>query len=103
MVFVTKGLGAGLRTKAGDGLHARDRPPGATPGNQNENHVDEWIAHTRQMMIETWEQEIVPVLLMGRAITYTVHASPQQPARFDCSQHFRDPAWPAAPGTQRKQ
>lgn len=68
----------------------------------NENHVDEWIAHTYQAMIETWQREIVPGLLLGRAITFTVHASPNQPARFDCSQHFKDPAWPAT-NNQRKQ
>ena len=101
MVFVTNGLGAGWRTKAGGWLHASGRPPGATPGNQTRT-MDEWIAHTYQAMIETWQREIVPGLMQGRAITFTIHASPNQPARFDCSQHFKDPAWPAS-SNQRKQ
>lgn len=70
--------------------------------------MDEWIAQTYQAMIETWQQEIVPGLLLGRAITFTIHAAPNQPARFDYSQHFRDPGLsasqkPAPNTTQRKQ
>lgn len=97
------------RTKAGGWL---DMPVAGRPvrcrAPQSENHVDEWIAHTYQAMIETWQREIVPDLLLGRAITFTIHAAPNQPARFDCSQHFRDPGWPALPKpapatTQHKQ
>lgn len=64
--------------------------------------MDEWIAHTYQVMIETWEREVVPALVLGRAITFTIHASPKLPAKFDCSQHFKDSSWPAT-NNQRKQ
>ena len=104
-VFVTNGLGAGWRTKADGWLHASGRPPGAMPGTQTRT-MDEWIAQTYDAMIEAWQREIVPGLLLGRAITFTIHAAPNQPARFDFSQHFKDPKWPAhttPAGQQRKQ
>lgn len=94
MVFSHRWFAGGQRTKAGDGLYM----PGAgrlgrcqaTRG----SHMDDWLSYLYALTVETLQRDVVPDLMAGRAVTFTMHVVANQPIKFECSRHFKDRNWP---------
>ena len=89
-------LTGGPESKATAGLHAQGWPPGAMPGNKRVVMSDEWLAYSAAMILETWQREIVPALLAGRAARMTINADVGSPLKFECTHFFKDRNWPPA-------
>ncbi len=64
--------------------------------------MDDWLSYLVTLTLETLQRDVVPALLAGRAVSFTIHAAPNQPIKFDCAWHSRDHNWPP-PQPQRKQ